>query len=1080
MGGSGSIMYGIRNPDRVAWVNSWVGVHVPAESPTFKSSYQTVYGQVEWQIKYEDGTTPAFNFFDDDWYLRNHISEDTPFITFSNGKNDGGIGWSQAVKFVNALQDTKRPHIFYWGMSGHNQRTLNPPDINGNRSESENPIDIRIDQSLPAFTNCSLDDNPGNGNEGNGDASGQINAYLFWKTEDIVDTPQRWEMTVGIVQTAPAQSCTVSLTPRRLQNFHPIPGKVYQWTNTSLSNHFQLQSGTVTCDENGLITIDNLTVNLINQSGGGNRIVITGDGTAPSITPTPTQTPTSTPTPTQTPTSTPTPTPTQTPTSTPTPTQTPTTTPTPSPSSGVISTFEDGKTPTSIIHVATNGNDSTGKGSAASPFRTIGRAVQAATPGTAVRIHPGTYSTRVNINGLSGTAQAPIWIGGAPGEAKPVITSSSEGFHLTKVHYLILHDLEIRNTSENAINCDDGGEYSNMDATRHIVFRNLYIHDVNTNGNEDGLKLSGVNDYFILNCEITNCGNAFGSGIDHVGCHNGVIANNYLHDISGTAIQCKGGSENIEIRGNRLINCGERAINIGGSSDFGVFRPPLSTTQANYEAKNIRIYSNLMRGTIAPLAFVGATNCIAVNNTIISPENWAIRILQETTTSGGYTFGLCANNTVANNIFYYNGSEISQYGAINVGSNTSPATFTFSNNLWYNYSAPQNSKPNLPATEANGIYGQDPLFTDLANNNISLVTGSPALGKGIYNGSALFDYNGVSFGNPRNIGAIAGSSSSSQNQPPVLAAIGAKTASSGVTLCFTASASDPDTGDTLKYSISPVTPATLPNGISFDTTSGAFCWTPAQNQTGTFTVRISVSDGELSDSENVVISVMDGTTNLYNIRLKYVPVIDASMKANLRSIKLRGYAKGRDEGVLGQWGDSITHSQAYLGSMASWSMISTPPSNGHDYEPILMWMGASPNSDNNPLHNFKGGQYGNDSGWRIGNGLAAIDNAISAVNPSWSLTMFGTNDITSWNEASFERDLERFIQINIDEGIIPVLSTIPPRTGYDQQVSAANAVIRRVAQRMNIPLVDLYGLFMELHPNDWSSVLLGDGVHPSH
>jgi hypothetical protein len=118
-------MYGIRNPDRIAWVYSWVGVHVPAESPTFRSSYQGVYGQLEWQIKYEDGVTPAFSFYDDDWYLRNHISDDTPFITFSNGKNDSGIGWSQAVKFVNALQDTKRPHIFYWGMGGHNQRTLN-------------------------------------------------------------------------------------------------------------------------------------------------------------------------------------------------------------------------------------------------------------------------------------------------------------------------------------------------------------------------------------------------------------------------------------------------------------------------------------------------------------------------------------------------------------------------------------------------------------------------------------------------------------------------------------------------------------------------------------------------------------------------------------------------------------------------------------------------------------------------------------------------------------------------------------------------------------------------------------------
>jgi hypothetical protein len=1136
MGGSGSVMYGIRNPDRIAWVYSWVGVHVPAESPTFRSSYQGVYGQLEWQIKYEDGVTPAFSFYDDDWYLRNHISDDTPFITFSNGKNDSGIGWSQAVKFVNALQDTKRPHIFYWGMGGHNQRTLNPPDINGNRSESLNPIDIRTDQSLPAFTNCSLDDDPGNGNTNNGDESGQINAYMFWKTDDIVDTQSRWEMTVGVVQTAPAQSCTVSLTPRRLQNFDPVPGKVYRWTNTSLSNNAQIQSGTVTCDSYGLLTINDLTVNRINSSGGGNRIVIySDDGTVPvnnppvlaaigartvragetltitvnasdpdqgdtlvysactspsgslpqgasfnasartlswtpqndqsgeysilfsvsdgkstdseTITITVTSAPDEPPTPGQ---------------------------------SGSFYMFEEGKTPTSIIHVATNGNDSTGNGSAASPFRSISRALQAATPGTAIRIHPGTYSGRINISGLSGTAQAPIWIGGAPGEARPVITSSSEGIHLTKVRYLILHDLEISNTPENAINCDDGGEYNNMDAARYLIFRDLYIHDVNTSGNEDGIKLSGVNDYYILDCEITNCGNQYGSGIDHVGCHNGIIAGNYLHGFSGTGITCKGGSENIHIRGNRLFDCGERAVNIGGSTDFAFFRPSLSTTQPNYEAKNIHVYSNLMKGSIAPIAFVGAINCSAVNNTVISPENWLIRILQERTSTSQYTFGPCSNNTVANNIFYYNGSALSQYGAINVGSNTSPATFTFSNNLWYNYTSPQNSKPNLPVTETNGIYGQDPLFTDLAGNNVNLHTSSPALGKGVSSAAALYDYNGVPFGDPRNIGVVAGSSSAVQNQPPVLAAIGAKTVASGSLLSFTASASDPDAGTTLVYSVSPVSPATLPSGISINSATGAFSWTPGQNQCGTFTVRITVSDGALSDSENVMITVFDGSTDLYSIRLKYIPVIDSAMKANLRAIKLRGDEKGRDEGVLGQWGDSITHSQAYLGSMASWGMISTPPSNGHDYEPILLWMGASPNNDNNPLHNFKGGSYGNDSGWRITNGLAAIDNAIAAVNPSWSLTMFGTNDITSWDARSYETNLERFININIDEGIIPVLSTIPPRTNYDERVIEANTIIRRVAQKMNIPLVDLYGLFMELHPNDWSSVLLSDGIHPSH
>lgn len=231
-----------------------------------------------------------------------------------------------------------------------------------------------------------------------------------------------------------------------------------------------------------------------------------------------------------------------------------------------------------------------------------------------------------------------------------------------------------------------------------------------------------------------------------------------------------------------------------------------------------------------------------------------------------------------------------------------------------------------------------------------------------------------------------------------------------------------------------------------------------------------------------VVSSQSGGDGVNEIRSRYVPVVDAQMKATLRQIRLRGMAKGRAVGVLGQWGDSITNSQAYLGSLASWGMISVPPSNGHDYGPILLWMGASPGGDQNPLRLFKGGNYCNDSGWTVPAGLSALDDAINRANPSWSLTMFGTNDIrrNEWNPEAYRTLLTRFIQANIEEGIVPVLSTIPPCVGYDTNVGQANTVVREVGGTMGIPVVDLHGLFMDLHPDDWSSVLLSDGVHPSH
>lgn len=169
-----------------------------------------------------------------------------------------------------------------------------------------------------------------------------------------------------------------------------------------------------------------------------------------------------------------------------------------------VVTFEDGRVPVARIHVATSGNDSMGNGTLASPFRTISRAVSVAEPGTAVVIHAGDYAAGSYWDGVSGTEANPIWIGGAAGESKPRILDGSEGIHLSRVRYLILHDLEITGADANGVNCDDGGDVDDPEATRFMVFRGLHVHNIGTGGNNDGLKLSGVRDYYVLDSVFEN------------------------------------------------------------------------------------------------------------------------------------------------------------------------------------------------------------------------------------------------------------------------------------------------------------------------------------------------------------------------------------------------------------------------------------------------------------------------------------------------------------------------------------------------------------------------------------------------
>ncbi len=89
------------------------------------------------------------------------------------------------------------------------------------------------------------------------------------------------------------------------------------------------------------------------------------------------------------------------------------------------------------------------------------------------------------------------------------------------------------------------------------------------------------------------------------------------------------------------------------------------------------------------------------------------------------------------------------------------------------------------------------------------------------------------------------------NSPPVLAAIGNRTLNELATLNFTASATDADLpAQTLTYSL-----IGAPAGASI-TPSGVFRWTPTEAQgSGNYTFDVVVSDGSLTDSERITVTV---------------------------------------------------------------------------------------------------------------------------------------------------------------------------------------------------------------------------------
>ena len=100
------------------------------------------------------------------------------------------------------------------------------------------------------------------------------------------------------------------------------------------------------------------------------------------------------------------------------------------------------------------------------------------------------------------------------------------------------------------------------------------------------------------------------------------------------------------------------------------------------------------------------------------------------------------------------------------------------------------------------------------------------------------------------------------NDPPVLAAIGNQSVNEGATLTFTATATDADLpGQTLTYLLDA---ASLALGMTINSATGAFSWTPTEGQGGlTPSVTITVTDngsGNLTDSETFTITVNEINT----------------------------------------------------------------------------------------------------------------------------------------------------------------------------------------------------------------------------
>jgi hypothetical protein len=347
---------------------------------------------------------------------------------------------------------------------------------------------------------------------------------------------------------------------------------------------------------------------------------------------------------------------------------------------------------------------------AASPAEEIAKAK----PGTRVVLEAGKYDG-FRLSDVRGLRGKPIVV-----VAKGAVFTG--GIQLSDVAYLEIEGLVIEGAPGNGLNIDDAGTFDTP--THHVVLRDVTVRDCGRRGNEDGIKLSGVEDFLLERCTVERWGRG-GSAVDMVGCTRGVLDGCTIRDReedpAATGIQAKGGSREIAVRRCRFEHAGTRAVNVGGSTGLRYFRPK----PEGFEAKDVTVEGCTFVGSMAPVAFVGVDGATVRFNTFYRPRKWFLRILQETRDE---RFVPCRGGRFTDNLVAYRSDEVAT--PVNVGPGTAPETFEFARNYWYCIDDPARAPPRLPAAEKDPAGGKDPRFRDAEMGELGVADNGPARGHG--------------------------------------------------------------------------------------------------------------------------------------------------------------------------------------------------------------------------------------------------------------------------------------------------------------------------------------------------------------
>mgnify|MGYP002352090684 CR=1 FL=1 len=307
MGGAGAMTIGLMHARHFARVQANSGQAIPRlHRPGRITTQARQWGSPASNLPAEDGGLGVWDEADLTRVLAELPEARHQHLRLGYNKDDPTIHFG-ALTFASpftgrslreAVRAEKVGSLIFWDESGHVFNPADPVLGSGWVDTGWNPIThpeafLRRDLAFPAFTDSSLDEDPGDGgsnglrsynvNSGyagtpsiagdtgwNGAVAGALNRFLRWDARALVDTIDRFELplrlvdgtgapapqagypTLGDVLPAPGNA-VVDVTPRRVSGFLLLPGEAVRW-------EFGAATGTALADARGELTVPRLTV----------------------------------------------------------------------------------------------------------------------------------------------------------------------------------------------------------------------------------------------------------------------------------------------------------------------------------------------------------------------------------------------------------------------------------------------------------------------------------------------------------------------------------------------------------------------------------------------------------------------------------------------------------------------------------------------------------------------------------------------------------------------------------------------------------------------------------------------------